>query len=530
MIDEPGCNVSQALLYKRGQLLIDTLQTLASERFIIYAMISVLLALFGAMVVGETVRPIVNRLSLRMARPWAIALVFAALFALLGVMTFLPIQLLIRQIHMLLAGLPSTVPFPLPTGALNAIAPLIARDPLGLVPTFSVLGLTLAMALFWLGASAQLTAFTLTLLPAGRRADAQSIFSDIGSKLGAYLGGAILSSAIVAVLGTAGFLFFHVKNAVDLGLFQGVLTGIPYLGTFIAVITTLVVVGAVDGWVKAAEAGGLVAILHTVVGTFVSPLIFKKQVNLDPLSCVASCAVGGALFGIPGIILAVPAATTIQTIIVRVVAPAIRRRSIAAAFIVLLAVGSNVPVQAQDSSLTGDQILARAARADGVTGYSVPVHFQVHLRRPVGARSGVDGIATYTAPAQAALTITQVPGPIGLFFRGTYELDLVPQTWASKYHVTAVSEAAIGGVFVYVLQAQPVPASPDIDVVTLQVAQADFAPLSAFWHYRNGSSIQLTLVDQHLNSLMVPKTATISVAMPKYALDATATYGTYAIR
>jgi predicted PurR-regulated permease PerM len=493
-------------------------------------MTEVLLALLGSIVVGETVRPIVNRFSVRVAPPLATALVFGALFLLLAVIALLPIQLLVGQIAALIAGVPRAVPFSLPPGTFDALGRLIARDPLGLVPTFSVVGLTLVMALFWLAASAQLTAFTLTLLPVSRRAEAQSIFTEIGSKLGAYVGGAILNSAVAAVLGTIGLLALHVPNAVVLGLFQGVLTGIPYLGTFIAVMTTLVVVGAGDGWLKAAEAGALIALLHTLVGTFVSPLIFKKRVNVDPLGCVISSAVGATLFGIPGIILAVPAASVIQTVVVRVVAPAIRRRSTAAVLIVLLAVaGASAPVKAQDARLTGNQILARAARAD-VSGYSVPIHFDVHLRRPVGARSGVDGVATYTAPAQATLTITQVPGPIGLFFRGTYELDLVPQTWGSKYHVTAVSEDVLGGAKVYVLQVQPVPASTDIDRVIFQIAQADFAPLSALWHYRNGSSIQLTLVDQHLNSLVVPKTATISVAMPRYALDATATYGAYSVR
>jgi predicted PurR-regulated permease PerM len=158
--------------------------------------------------------------------------------------------------------LPRAVPFSLPPGTFDTLGRLIARDPLGLAPTFSILGLTLVMALFWLAASAQLTAFTLTLLPVSRRAEAQSIFSEIGSKLGAYVGGAILNSAVAAVLGTVGLLALHVPNAVVLGLFQGLLTGVPYLGTFIAVMTTLVVVGAVDGWLKAAEAGALIAVLQ----------------------------------------------------------------------------------------------------------------------------------------------------------------------------------------------------------------------------------------------------------------------------
>jgi hypothetical protein len=100
-------------------------------------------------------------------------------------------------------------------------------------------------------------------------------------------------------------------------------------------------------------------------------LRFFKRVNVDPLGCVVSSAVGATIFGIPGIVLAVPAASVIQTVVVRVVAPAIRRRTIAAVFGVLLGVaGANGPVNAQEAPLTGNQILARATRAD-VSAYSV---------------------------------------------------------------------------------------------------------------------------------------------------------------
>jgi predicted PurR-regulated permease PerM len=308
-------------------------------------MITVLLALFGAMVVGETARPIVNRLAMHMSRPVAMAVVFGALFALLAAMAFLPVQLLVRQIGVLIADLPRVIPFSLPAGAIRTLAPFIARDPLGLVPAFSVLGLTLVMALFWLGASAQLTAFALTLLPPNHRDEAQSIFSDIGTKLGAYVGGTVVNAAIVVVLGTLGLMVLHVPNALVLGLFQGVLVGIPYLGTFIAVMTALIVTGTTEGWLKAAEAGALIAIVQTLVGTFVSPLIFKKRVDVDPLGCVVSGAVGGTLFGIPGIILAVPAASVVKTVVVRVIAPAIRRRSIAIVLMAHVAAGACAPAQ-----------------------------------------------------------------------------------------------------------------------------------------------------------------------------------------
>jgi len=183
---------------------------------------------------------------------------------------------------------------------------------------------------------------------------------------------------------------------------------------------------------------------------------------------------------------------------------------------------------ADDSALTGDQILARAARADGLGSYSVPLTFQVHLLRPIGARARVGAIAYFKAPAQSALATTEAPPPIGNFFKGSYAIDMVPQAWATKYRVGAVTTANADGVATYVLQALPVPAGP-IDRVVFHIAQSDFAPLSAEWTYHDRSSIRLTFVNQHIGVYILPQTATIAVDMPGYALEADASYGTYAL-
>jgi hypothetical protein len=193
-----------------------------------------------------------------------------------------------------------------------------------------------------------------------------------------------------------------------------------------------------------------------------------------------------------------------------------------------LTIGICGTVSAADGTLSGEQILARAAQADGLKNLDVPIHFDVHLRRPIGARAGVEGVATFVAPADAALQITKAPAPIGMFFRGTYDIDVVPQTWGARYRVSSMSVSVEDGANVYVLQALPIPATAEIDRVVFVVARANFAPLAAEWDYHNGSSIKLAFVDQAVGGRLLPRTATITVKMPGYALDARAIYGSYA--
>lgn len=178
--------------------------------------------------------------------------------------------------------------------------------------------------------------------------------------------------------------------------------------------------------------------------------------------------------------------------------------------------------------LSGDQILARAGSPTGLTSYSVPVHFDVHMHRPLGISTGVEGIVYFKAPAQAALVITKIPSLIGKFFKGSYSLDLSPQTWPAKYTVTSVSAAQVEGAAVYALRSVP-KADPSVDHVVFTVTQADYSPVSVVWSYRNGSSISVTMQCQRVSDNALPQTATIAVNMPQFGLDAKAQYGSYAL-
>jgi len=166
--------------------------------------------------------------------------------------------------------------------------------------------------------------FVLSIVPQEQRENALGLFREIGDKLGLYVIDTIVNGAMVALECTVLLALLGTPFPIVLGLLQGLLIAIPYLGTLIGVLTVGGVVLATQGWVRAAEAILLVSLAQTIQGTFISPLIFKKGMDLDPLFTVFAIAIGGALFGVFGIVLAVPAASIVQTVVVRVVAPEIR--------------------------------------------------------------------------------------------------------------------------------------------------------------------------------------------------------------
>ena len=178
---------------------------------------------------------------------------------------------------------------------------------------------------------------------------------------------------------------------------------------------------------------------------------------------------------------------------------------------------------------SGDDILTQAASVGTFTSYSVPVHFDVHLKRPIGVKAPVEGIVYYRAPASAALVLTKVPSILGRFFTGSYQLAMTPQTWPSQYEIKSAIKAQLGSTPTYVLDGVPRIFDPSIDHVEITVAQADDDPLTIAWYYKDKSSIYLTMRNQRISGAALPRTENIAVDMPDYGLDATATYGQYAL-
>lgn len=175
----------------------------------------------------------------------------------------------------------------------------------------------------------------------------------------------------------------------------------------------------------------------------------------------------------------------------------------------------------------GDRLLARAVAAPGLTSYTVPLSFGVHVTKPIRVRTKLGGTAYFRSPGQAALAITTGGGIAGRFFHGTYHLDVIPQAWPAVYHVVTVSRSVYEGVSVLVLHAQPRTPSADLAQALFTLSIPDLKPLAAEWQFHNGSSIRCTFVMGHTGAYALPQHATIAVDVPRFRLDADATYGNY---
>ena len=157
------------------------------------------------------------------------------------------------------------------------------------------------------------TAF-MKIIPRRFKNHTTIILERINKVAGRYVRGQILVSIIVGVLCTIALLILKVDFAILLGFIAGLTNIIPLLGP---------IIGAVPAALAALLISPLKALLVIIVfvaiqqieNYVISPNIMKHQVGVHPGIIIFSLLAGGALFGLWGLLIAVPTVAILQEIL-----------------------------------------------------------------------------------------------------------------------------------------------------------------------------------------------------------------------
>ena len=131
--------------------------------------------------------------------------------------------------------------------------------------------------------------------------------------VGSYIRGQLLTSFL---MGLASYIIFRalgIPNALALGIIAGMTDIIPVVGGLIGLIPAVLVAITVSPTV-AVLCVVLVQTYSTLSNYFVRPKIFGKALDMSPFVVTVATMAGLLLFGIPGIILALPGAAMISYI------------------------------------------------------------------------------------------------------------------------------------------------------------------------------------------------------------------------
>jgi predicted PurR-regulated permease PerM len=98
-----------------------------------------------------------------------------------------------------------------------------------------------------------------------------------------------------------------------IGIAAGLANMIPYMSLVVGLLPAVVLCWAEYGsWVRVLLVIAVFSASQLLEGTFLSPRILGRSVNLHPVWVLLAIIVGGSFFGIFGMLIAVPAAAAIQ--------------------------------------------------------------------------------------------------------------------------------------------------------------------------------------------------------------------------
>jgi len=145
--------------------------------------------------------------------------------------------------------------------------------------------------------------------------DAEHLLSTVVRVVGGYLRGQSIASLTTGALAALGLTILHVPYAIVVGVIAFFLNFAPYIGPFI----TAVLAASLGLFVSPLVALGAVIVIivaQNFTDAVVVPRVMSAQVDLHPTLVIFSLLVGGTLFGIAGILFAIPVAAVCKGLFV----------------------------------------------------------------------------------------------------------------------------------------------------------------------------------------------------------------------
>lgn len=149
--------------------------------------------------------------------------------------------------------------------------------------------------------------FILKLVPPEEKAKTTRIIYASAEVAKQYVSGLAMMIVILWIMYGIGFSIVGVKNALFFAMLCGLLEIIPFVGNIAGTAITLLMVLTQDGGstmiLGVLITYGLVQFIQTYI---IEPLVVGSEVNINPLFTIIAIVLGETIWGIPGLILAIP--------------------------------------------------------------------------------------------------------------------------------------------------------------------------------------------------------------------------------
>lgn len=152
------------------------------------------------------------------------------------------------------------------------------------------------------------------LFPIKIRRELSYLWKEIDRVLTKFIRGHLLIAFLVGLMMAVGLTIIGVPFAILLGITIGIFDLIPYFGPILGVLPA-VIIALLESPIKALYVLILMVVVQQIESNILTPKILGESVGLHPLTVIFVVLAGGHLFGLLGLLLAVPV-TAVARIVV----------------------------------------------------------------------------------------------------------------------------------------------------------------------------------------------------------------------
>ena len=143
-----------------------------------------------------------------------------------------------------------------------------------------------------------------------------NFWGEMNRQISQYLNGKCIHIVLISIINGIAFALFGLNYALLLGIGVGLSVLIPYVVSLIITVP-VIIIGLMQFGFSSFLAWLLVVyiIIQLIDSYVITPMLFSETLNLDAFSILVAIVVFGGIWGIWGVILAIPLATFVKTII-----------------------------------------------------------------------------------------------------------------------------------------------------------------------------------------------------------------------
>lgn len=188
-------------------------------------------------------------------------------------------------------------------GALGGLAGMAA----GTARLLLLLLIGPVLAFYLLADLSRVTTAFRRLVPPGGRDETFALLASVGRVTGGYVRGQLVVALFVGVAATIGYWLIGLPFWALVGIVAGLSNLVPFIGPIVGGLLGVAVALLGDGLGLAVWVVVVTVVVQQLESQVISPLVMGRTVKVHPLLVILAVLVGGALFGLPGLLLAVPA-------------------------------------------------------------------------------------------------------------------------------------------------------------------------------------------------------------------------------